>query len=233
MSKLEMINANLNDTYKLIRDNIYSCIVNDKNVHDVKFHHQLKWKRLLSALKYGLLSYSLYTKEVEGRELTKEEKYRYSDEYHVNGLDFISLSSMDIDFSKMNKHELLWDTYYGIYPDIIVSSKVNAYKVTRNYFNEFLVSDRIPINMFNSIDSKLLRIFNFDFKNKEKNSEEFKINLLIKYYNYLIEVAKYIEENNLDIVIRETSEVTNKDENNKALVLDRKKVIQLQKIESK
>ena len=54
----------------------------------------------------------------------------------VNGLDNISISTMDIDFSKKYRNEGVWETYNTIYPDIIVSKKVKARKVTQNYFND-------------------------------------------------------------------------------------------------
>lgn len=229
MSK-KLVNISLDNVYQLIRQNIYSCVTNPIEITDKKFHHRLNIKSLPIVLQHGLLSNKLKAKIIEKRNLTEKEKFVFSDECHVNGYDYVSVSSVEEDLSKMYKDEDLWDTYLGIDPDIIISSRIDAKKNTINYFNEYIVQDKIPVEMFNSIDMKLLKIMDYNFFNKEQNKKEEKIKMMLEYYNYLREVAIILKQNNLNIPLRETSEVANENEYDKALTLDCQKVIQLPKI---
>lgn len=220
-----MSNFKLCKVYNLIKENIYSCATTQVNIEDNRFHHRLDIKDVASALEYGLLSRRLKAKLIDNRELTEKEISIYSEEWHVNGLDMISLASTDENLDAMSKNDELWDVYYDFFPNIIVSSKVDTNRNSTNYFNEYLVNNQIPIELFNSID---LRIFNII--NKSNLSKRKKIKLILEYYENIMNIAQYLVDNNLSIPLRETSEVKNKDEYNKAITLDPTKIIKLPKL---
>lgn len=233
MSKLNIYEVTLNNAYNIIKDNIYSCVISPRNITDVKFHHNISIREVPNILKYGLLSKKLKTSILENRELTEYEKNIYSDEFYVNGENYISLSSVEENFCDMYKGEFIWDPYTKLSADIIINSDVKSYRNTTNYFNEYLVLDKVSTHMFNSIDVKIFKIFNSKFFSLEKDTEEYKIKLLIEYYEYLKYIAIAMKKNNINIPLREISSVTNKDEYDKALNLDYEKVIELPKIKIK
>jgi len=230
MSKLNIINVNLETAYDVIRENIYSCVVTPRIVEDTKFHHQINIEKVPTAINYGLLSKENYERRVNNRELTEREKYIFSDECYVNGINCISLSTMDLDFSLINPRELFWDSYGSINPDIIVSSDINMRRNSKNYFNEYLVENEIPTNMFNSIDFRILRILKNEKLEIKFNTREEKIKFLIDYYNYIKEIACLLKQKELDIPLREVSEIHNLSEDDKALTLGIDEVIDMPKL---
>lgn len=225
MKNFRLFDIKLSNVYNLIKENIYSCVTEPIIIYDKKFHHRLEPKNVVSVLEYGLLSKRLKTQLVDNRELTEKEISIFSEEWHVNGLDFISLSNVEENCILMGENSEFWDAYCNFFPDIIVSSKVQATRNSTNYFNEYLVENQIPINLFNSIDLRILKIINIPNLSKRK-----KIKLLLDYYETIINIAKYLVDNNLSIPLRETSEVKNKDEYYKAITLDPNKIIKLPKL---
>ena len=57
MKNLRVININKDDVYKVVCENIYSCMTTKIMLDDVKYHHNLKPKDVPNVLKYGLLSF--------------------------------------------------------------------------------------------------------------------------------------------------------------------------------
>lgn len=224
MNRINIFNKKLFNTYNLIKENIYSCVIESAKVNDKKFHHRLDIRDVTSVLKYGLLSRKLKAEFVDGRNLTEREISIFSEDWHVNGIDYISLSNGEEDFidgASLN-------SYSGYFPDIIVSSKVDAIKNSSNYINEYLVKNYISTELFNSID---FRIFNIVKSSNLSNRK--KINLLLQYYEDIKIIATYLVENNISIPIRETSEVTNKDEYYRAITLDPYKIMALPSLKQK
>lgn len=212
---------NISETYKLIKENIYSCKGNLQLINDTKFHHQTLLKNVPFILKNGLLSKRQLVK-LEGRKLTEKEKFIYLDDYHVNGLDCISLSTVEDDLSQMYEWESLYDPYYTVDADIIISKDVKAYRNTINYYNEFLVNDKISIDLIKAIDLRILNISTFNFRSDEKNNTDSRKKLMIEYYNYLKDIALVLKERNLSIPLREVSD--------EEICLDIDKVIKLPKL---
>lgn len=136
MSKLQIIKVDKNKIYSVIKKHIYDCRIPSSTLSDTKFYHNTLIENIPYILKNGLLSKERQSM-VERRKMTDEEIFRGSDENKVNGLSFISLSSMDVDFSKMHKSEDYYDPFEGIQTSIIISNKVKAMHITKNYFNEF------------------------------------------------------------------------------------------------
>lgn len=218
MNELRIVHTEMNKVYEIIKGNLLSCKTISKTVEDTKFHHQISMKKVPNVLKHGLLSKRRLA-NLEKRELTTAEFFRFSDEYHVNGIDDISLSSMDIDFSTMHKNEFYWDPFDTIEADIIISKDVKAYRNTVNYFNEFLVSDEIHTDKFNAIDVRVLKIYTHDFHNEFKNNQKNRTLKMLEYYNDLKNIAIALKQNNLDIPLREVSD--------EVINLDIEKVIKL------
>lgn len=204
--------------YSLIKEGIYSCRDISKPIIDTKYHHHTSLDNVPLILKNGLLSKQKKA-ELEGRTLTSMEIYRCLDDYQVNGSDFISLSSMDVDFSKKHDNESLYDSYDTINADIIVSREIKTIRNTINYFNEYLASDQISPDLFNSIDVRILKILDYNFHDADKNKLENRIRLMIKQYNALRNIVIALKENNLDIPLREVSD--------EIITLDPEKVIRL------
>ncbi|MBQ9072196.1 MAG: hypothetical protein IJY25_03460 [Bacilli bacterium] len=218
---IKFINVDRKDAYQayeLIKKSLYSCKETSTPIVDAEFYHQIKMQRVPQVLKNGLFSKRKIA-ELEGRELTPHERSLYSDDGRVNGLDYISLSNMNLDFSKMGEKELYFDPFNTIEANIIVSKDINISRSTHNYFNEYLVKDRISPKQFNAIDTRILKILDFDFHDTEKNKLENRIQLMLEYYNYLRNIAITLKENKLDIPLREVSD--------EVITLNPKKVIRM------
>lgn len=215
MSSIKIISINDENIFELVKTNIYSCRTISRPVCDTKFHHQTKIENIPRVLRTGLLSKGKKL-ELEGRKLTEQEKYFFSDDCHVNGIDYISLSSNEVDFSQRCKDEFYFDPDTFEEADIVISKDVKAHRNSTNYFNEFLVRDIIPQELFNSIDIGILRAFNQ--KDYVKNHIA-KIQDLVKHYNNLRKIALALKESNLDIPFREVSY--------EIITLDPDKVIEL------
>lgn len=196
--------VNMDDAYKLIKENIYCCKQETKIVTDIKFHHQTRLEDLPNILKNGILSKNELVK-LEGRELTPSERFLFSDDYHVNGFYGVSVSTDEVDLSKMGKNEFLYDYFDPENADIIISKNIKAARISTNYYNEFVVPNKISTDSFTAINLRILNIINKDFHYKENNNMENKIKKLIEKYNYLRCIALSLKDNNLDIPLREVS----------------------------
>lgn len=219
MTKLENINISSDKTYEIVKECLYSCKTSPIIVNDTKYHHDINLKDTPSAIQYGLLSPEKRALS-QGRNLTKEELFILSDECHVNGKEYISLSSMEVDFSQMYRDEFVYESSKSLETDIIVSKDIKTMKNTINYFNEFLVEDIIPVEKFNAID---VRILNINKHNQFRSeTQEFRNQKLLEYYEQLRLIAKALIDYKRDIPFREASE--------EFVTLDPEKVIKLPKI---
>ncbi len=197
MSKIEVVNYDVDKIYEFVRDNVYSCRTAFTKVSNARFHHNIDYKHVPSAVKHGILSYYYQKKVIENRELTPDELYRYSDDFHVNGTSFISLSTLDIDMDSIYEDEWLYDYRTSSDADILVSSDVKAFRNATNYANEFLADGIIPTENFRAIDLRLLEAEGINKGNR--------IQKLINNYNYLRSIAVSLLENKIDIPLRERS----------------------------
>ena len=198
MSKIEIVDYDVDKIYEFVRENIYSCRTAFTKVDNARFHHNIDYKHVCSAMEYGILSYNNQKKIIENRELTDDEKYIFGDYNHVNGVNCISLSTLDIDTTDILEDEWLYDHKSTESVDILISSDIKTYKNTINYFNEFLVDDIIHTDDFKAIDLRLLGL------NQKEDGNEIK--KLISKYNYLRDIASMLYKKNLDIPLRERSE---------------------------
>jgi len=222
MKKFRLFNMKLSKLYCLIKENIYSCATEKIVISDNTFHHKLDIKDVTSILEYGLLSRRLKCELVDKREITEYEISVYSEEWHANGIDHVSIANVNEKDNQVDKDVCVWNIYSGFFPDIIISSQVPVKKNSNNYLNEYLVENKISTELFNSIDLRIFKIID-----SPKLSNRKKIKLLLQYYQNMRNIAFYLVENNLSIPLRETSEVNNKDEYDKAITLDPYKIIKL------
>lgn len=197
MSKIEVVNYDVDKIYEFVKENIYSCRTAFTSVNNAKFHHNISYEHVPSAMEYGILSYYHQKKLIENRELTDDELFLYNDDFHVNGVSCVSLSTLDIDMSMVGDDEWIYDYRTENAADILVSSDVKAYRFATNYANEFLVNGIIPAASFKAID---LRLLSYEFTDGDN-----KIRSLINNYNYLRNIAASLREQKLDIPIRERS----------------------------
>ena len=130
-----------------------------------------------------------------GRESTSEEKRHLYDDYHVNGIDQISLSSLDINMEDIRDDEWIYNSKQFYLVDILISSSVETIRNRTNYANEFLAQDEISNDKFKAIDTRLL---SHQYRLNEAN-----IQTLVDNYNYLREIAVALKNSNLDIPLRE------------------------------
>ena len=205
----------LDDSYKIIRENIFSCRTQSIKIENFKYYHNTGYHLMEDVLKHGLLS-KVEKAKLTGEALTEHELYLAQDDYYVNGKDNISVSA-DINDAYYNE-----DLYNHKNPrqiDILISNELNPYRSTENYANEYLAKDIIPVSYFKAIDSRLLSILSCNFIDK---SEKERLIIMIEYYNYLRNIAKTMLDENVNIPLREVSD--------EEVTLDKIKVLELPRI---
>lgn len=185
---------------KVIIDSFKSSV----KIKDAKFHHNCSYERTACAITNGILSKNEQAK-LFCVILSEEEKLKYIDDYHVNGLDNISLANMEIDFENVGKKEMVYDPYSVKQTDILISSDLKAYRSSVNYANEFLAKNRIEPCNFKAIDVRILKLFEELNNCYEKNGCIASLNQIITRFEQLKEMAQAIIECKLDIPIREMS----------------------------
>lgn len=195
MSKIEIINYDLHKIYQFVRENLYDCKCPFTEVKDAKYHHNRSYKSTPNVIKNGILSFQKNMIINYGRDLTFEEKRHLYDDYHVNGIDQISLSSPDINMEDVRDDEWIYNSKQFYLVDILISSSVETIRNRTNYANEFLAQDEISNDKFKAIDTRLL---SHQYRLNEAN-----IQSLVDNYNYLREIAVALKNSNLDIPLRE------------------------------
>ena len=188
-----MINKQV--AYEIIKSDLRICKCKTSELIDDTFHHNISLKNIPSALNHGILSRKMQS-DILNLELTNKEKDYFLDDYHVNGLNCISLSSMNLDFSENYKDQFVYDYSALGECDIIISSKVSAYRNSTNYFNEFLVEGKIPTKYFKSIDIRVKNIIKNDCS----------LERLIELKRLIKSISGQMLENNIDIPLREVSD---------------------------
>lgn len=142
--------------------------------------------------------------------MTQEEIELFTSDCCVNGLEGVSVSSLDVDFSKMYKDECWYNPSRGVLANVVVSNEVRAAQVTDHYFNEFVVYGGIKPKYFKAIDVRVLRLLDY----YKKDSDDVAIKAMLTQYNSLINIAKTMKELDINIPLRESSkwvisEITN------------------------
>lgn len=203
MSKIEVVNFDINEVYDVVRKNILGCVVEDRFVPTDGYNCDFKIEDVPSALRYGLLTKRERIKKFEGRDLTEKEEFVFSDPHCVNGADAISLSSLNLDFSKMYRDEEWYNPSTGISANLVISNKVGASQTTTNYFNEFLSFKSILPEFIEAVDCRIFRVK--DTKNLVKNSDQERMNMMLGQYEGLRSIAAVILELGLNIPLREVS----------------------------
>ena len=218
MKNLKIINVSHDQAYHLICENLNHCKTMIPTIVGAKYDHNIPYNKVSNAIKYGLLSIEeLY--KLEGKTLTPEQKIKYSREGgHINGIDEISLASMDIDFNNLYRNERVFNPYSLYSADILISDQIKAYRITEHYANEYLTGNKILTEHFKAIDIRLLKYF------KERYSLT-EIEEGVNNYNCLLEFVFTLVNEGLNIPIREMSE--------EGFALDKQKVLELPKIQLK
>lgn len=221
MENLNIIEVEYDKAYKIVKEKIYSCKTKYIEVIDSHYHHETVFEKVPGILKYGILSIDEWAK-VHKVTLTEEEIERYNGIHHVNGLYCVSLSSMNLDFSQLYRNEDYYDSFNFGQVDLVISKEVKAARNTINFFNEFLVSTKVPVDKINGIDLKVLESYKKEIYPKTEDTKFNRTKKLLKNYNYLKYISRTLINNSLDIPIREVSE--------EKITLDPQKIIKLPSI---
>lgn len=120
------------------------------------------------------------------------------DDFHVNGIDAVSLSISGMDDLYGDEEE--YNPFEPDKVDFLVSSEVMASRNSTNYGNEFLSMGSISIDKIKAIDIRLI-----DLMNKIGENSHYTTEGMVNKYNTLRDIARTIKEYNLDIPLREMS----------------------------
>ena len=217
VNHLRIIKISHDQVYHLIRENLNHCKTMIPTIVGAKYHHNIPYHKVSNVMKYGILSLKEQYK-LEGKILTLEEKVKYSREGgHINGVDEISLASMDIDFSRLYRDEMIYNPYSEHLVDLLISEQIKAYRITEHYANEYLTENKINIQDFKTMDIRLLQYLKKCITQKDLGRG-------IQNYNELLDIVATMVQKNVDIPIREMSSEED------TFALDKDKILKLPKI---
>lgn len=192
--------------FYFIKNNINNCsTMKNYELKNYYFHHNKEISNITEVLKYGILSINEECKK-KGIKLTKFEKWVFEDEFHVNGTDFVSIAATDIDYDKMFPKRLSYNPYLIEKADILLCDSIRKIAMSnqKNYSNEFLVKNVIPVTYFKRIEFRFLSNIN-KVTNENQSIDKNQLVKLINYYNYLIDIANLINLYDLEIELIEAS----------------------------
>lgn len=192
-------------------------------LENTKYHHNSSYADAPDICKYGILSIQELNKrgiKTFSKKLLKSMK---DTNYHINGIEGISLAVVELDKLSHTKNEY-YNPFDHRFVDFLVSSEVKAIKNTTHYENEFITKDSIiTLDKLKSVDIRLLHLLE-KYRKKVRNKEKgkgFMLEIIIDDYNYLREIAINMKKSSLDIPLREMS---------REIDLDKDKISELPKL---
>lgn len=184
---------------KYISNMLHELLNRCDDFNDDYFHHNIGYHNASSAIKHGLLS----LKEQKEKNIVDIDdslmKILSDTSSHVNGVDGISLSRVGL--SDLYDDEEEYDPFISSDVDLLVDSKIKAFRSTTNYGNEYICNHNISPSMFKSLDVRYLKYIDDSIK----HSDGIDYKKIVQKYNELIDMARELVNASLDIPFREMS----------------------------
>ncbi len=191
--------------FKYIRDSLESFKTKEILINHARYHHNCLYRQAPSIIRRGILSLEELQK-LGILELSTRELNNYDDiESHVNGTRYVSVSVQGLTDLYPYEEEFLSNRPSDI--DFVISNRIVAGRNTFNYGNEFLVKSRINPEDIISLDIRLIKYLEENYKTYQPNSKKHQIILkeIIERYNYLHDIAQTLIDTNSSILLREMS----------------------------
>lgn len=181
-----------------IRDTLRTSKNKLEFVKHAKYHHNTRYRNAASVCRNGILTMlDLHKYKIISFSPEMLRKFD-DDDFHVNGIDAVSLSIAGLDDLYGDEEE--YNPFDPSRVDFLVSSEVMASRNSTNYGNEFLSLGSIGIDKIRSVDIRLIELMNKIGDNSYSTTES-----MVNKYNALRDIARTIKEYNLDIPLREMS----------------------------
>lgn len=181
-----------------IRDTLRASKNKLEFVKHAKYHHNTRYRNAASVCRNGILTMlDLHKYKIISFSPEMLRKFD-DDDFHVNGIDAVSLSIAGLDDLYGDEEE--YNPFDPSRVDFLVSSEVMASRNSTNYGNEFLSLGSIGIDKIRSVDIRLIELMNKTGDNSYSTTES-----MVNKYNALRDIAHTIKEYNLDIPLREMS----------------------------
>ena len=181
-----------------IRDTLRASKNKLEFVKHAKYHHNTRYRNAASVCRNGILT-MLDLHKYKIISFSPEMLRNFDDDdFHVNGIDAVSLSIAGLDDLYGDEEE--YNPFDSSRVDFLVSSEVMASRNSTNYGNEFLSMGSISIDKIRSVDIRLIELMNKMGDNSYSTTES-----MVNKYNALRDIACTIKEYNLDIPLREMS----------------------------
>ena len=186
-----------------IIDSLNNAKVDGRTIENAKYHHNSSYQNAALICKYGILTlYDLNKYGIRHDDSTLINKLSDINS-HVNGIDGVSLSVVNL--KDLYAHEEEYNPFVPEYVDFLVSSDIKTNRLSINYGNEFLSYNSIEKDKLRSVDIRLIEYIKLKL---EKETDEFALTVIEKY-NQLKKIASEIQNQSLNIPLREMSESTN------------------------
>ena len=181
-----------------LSDFIQDCVV----VNDAKFHHNTNYTSAPSLIRNNILSLEELSKK-KIKNFTEEDLKMYDDtESHANGSSGISLAVVGLD--DINRDEFEYDPYSENQVDFLIQSDIKVMRNSVHYGNEFITFDQIEAEKFKAIDIRIAKYIDKLVKSGRQFDSD-AIGTLVQRYNCLRNIAITLQNEGLDIPLREMS----------------------------
>ncbi len=196
---MNSIDLNKNDVLNYITEEINKNKCGYYYVDSNLYHHNSSYEDGASICKNGILTaQSLFNRKIKKYSSDYMNNLK-NDDFHVNGIDSVSLSLVGLDDLYDDEYEYNPLNFYLI--DFLVSSSLNTDRSSINYGNEFLFYGDIGVDKLISLDFRLLKLI--ELLNKKSYLLNISIEDIVLKYNELINISDVIKDLNLNIALRE------------------------------
>lgn len=190
--------------FEYIKDILHDAKIKMEEVSHAKYHHVTKYRDASSICKYGIKTIDdlkmlgIKNLSFELLESMKDTKS------HANGTDSVSLAVVGL--TDLYSGEEEYNPFDPNKVDFLISSDLKVRRYNANYGNEFLTFGSIDITKLRAIDIRLLELIKMYENGLLRNRD---ISKIIEKFNYISDIARAINENQLDILFREMSDSEN------------------------
>lgn len=188
-----------------IKDILLQCSLKNIEVDNARYHHNSSYYDAPSIIENGILSIKDLNDKGIKKFSSKDIEVMNDIDSHINGNSGISLSVIGL--TDLYKDEEEYDSTSPLLVDFIISSDVKASRHTSHYGNEFITNNRVEKEQINALDIRFLEYL-YNFEHEQYDYEN--IDILIKKYNCIKQMANRISSSNKNLLFREVSSGNNR-----------------------